>query len=134
LWISTQITSPFLKNLKNICRPSLNFMSNENAKKQLGCCRRNVTKKFTALLLIRKVYIQSRYWIRFLKLQCDERFTHAFTACSCVFKEITLVGSSQGNYFEKANAFSKRKQKTRVTTQLWGQFHQHSTYKQLIHK
>jgi len=26
-----------------------------------------------------------------LKLRCDERFTHAFTACNCVFKEITLV-------------------------------------------
>ncbi len=29
-----------------------------------------------------------------LKLRCDERFTHAFTACGCVFKEITLVGSN----------------------------------------
>ncbi len=35
-----------------------------------------------------------------VKLSCDERFTHAFTACSCVFKVITLVGSNQGNYFE----------------------------------
>jgi len=39
-----------------------------------------------------------------VKLRCDERFTHAFTACECVFKEITLVGSNQGNYFENATA------------------------------
>jgi len=26
-----------------------------------------------------------------IKLRCDERFTHAFTACSYVFKVITLV-------------------------------------------
>ncbi len=25
----------------------------------------------------------------FLKLRCDERFTHAFTACGSVFKVIT---------------------------------------------
>jgi len=39
-----------------------------------------------------------------IKQRCDERFTHAFTACGCVFKEITLVGSNQGNYFENATA------------------------------
>ena len=53
-----------------------------------------------------------------LKLRCDERFTHAFTACSCVFKENTLVGSNQGNYFENKNACSKRTLKTIVATQL----------------
>ncbi len=53
-----------------------------------------------------------------LKLRCDECFTHAFTACSCVFKEITLVGSKQDNYFENATACSKRTLKTTVTTQL----------------
>jgi hypothetical protein len=53
-----------------------------------------------------------------LKLSCDERFTHAFTACGCVFKEITLVGSNQGNYFENATTCSKRMLKTRVATQL----------------
>jgi len=26
------------------------------------------------------------------KLRCNERFTHAFTACGSVFKVITLVG------------------------------------------
>jgi len=51
------------------------------------------------------------------KLRCDERFTHAFTACGSVFKEITLVGSNQGNYFENATACSKRKCKTTVATQ-----------------
>ncbi len=30
------------------------------------------------------------------KLRCDERFTHAFTVCGCVFKEMTLNGSNQG--------------------------------------
>jgi len=50
-----------------------------------------------------------------LKLRCDERFTHAFTACGCVFKEITLVGSNQGNYFENATL------KTTVATQLKAQ-------------
>ncbi len=53
-----------------------------------------------------------------VKLRCDERFTHAFTACSCVFKEITLVGSNQGNFFENENASSKRTLKTTVATQL----------------
>jgi len=53
-----------------------------------------------------------------LKLRCDERFTHAFTACGIVFKEITLVGSNQGNYFENATACSKYTLKTTVATQL----------------
>jgi hypothetical protein len=57
-----------------------------------------------------------------LKLRCDERFTHAFTACGCVFKEITLVGSNQGNYFENATACSKRTLKTTVATQLKEQY------------
>ncbi len=33
-------------------------------------------------------------------------------------KEITLVGSNQHNYFENANAYSKRTLKTTVATQL----------------
>ncbi len=53
----------------------------------------------------------------FVKLRCDERFTHAFTACGCDYKEITLVGSNQSNYFENATAYSKRKLK--LTTQLY---------------
>ncbi len=42
----------------------------------------------------------------------------AFTPCGCVFKEITLVSSNQGNYFEYATACSKRTLKTTVATQL----------------
>jgi len=52
-----------------------------------------------------------------VKLRCDERFTHVFTACGCVFKEIMLVGSNRGNYFENVAACSKRTLKTRVATQ-----------------
>jgi len=40
------------------------------------------------------------------------------TACGCVFKEITLVGSNQGNFLENATACSKRMRKTTVATQL----------------
>jgi len=54
-----------------------------------------------------------------LKLRCDERFTHALTACGSVFKLITLAGSNQGNYFENATACSKRMSKTTVATQLY---------------
>jgi hypothetical protein len=44
-----------------------------------------------------------------LKLRCDERFMYAFTAYSCVFKELTLVGSNQRKFFENAvNARWKR--------------------------
>jgi len=41
-------------------------------------------------------------WFFLLKLSCDSRFQRAFTACSCVFKVITLVGSNQRNNFENA--------------------------------
>jgi len=53
-----------------------------------------------------------------LKLSCDSRFQHAFTACVCVFKVITLVGSNQRNYLENATTCSKRTLKTTVATQL----------------
>jgi len=55
------------------------------------------------------------------KLHCDERFTHAFTACGCIFREITLVGSNQGNYFENATVCSNRTLKTKVATQFQAQ-------------
>jgi hypothetical protein len=42
----------------------------------------------------------------------------AFTACVRVSKEISLVGSNQGNYFENTTACSKRTLKTTVATQL----------------
>jgi len=53
-----------------------------------------------------------------IKLRCHERFAHAFTACGCVFKVITLIGSNQGNYFENATTCSKRMRKTLFATQL----------------
>ncbi len=56
-----------------------------------------------------------------LKLLCNSRFQRAFTACSCIFKVITLIGSNQGNYFENATACSKRTLKTTVATQLKAQ-------------
>jgi len=60
---------------------------------------------------------------RIVKLRCDERFTHAFTACSCVFTLITLVGVNHGNFFENATVCSsKRMRKTLVATQLKIQF------------
>ncbi len=37
-----------------------------------------------------------------VKLRCDERFPHAFTACGC---KIKLVGSNQGNLIEKVIVF-----------------------------
>ena len=49
-----------------------------------------------------------------VKVRCHTRFQRAFTACCCVFKEITMVGSNQSNYFEN----SKRTLKTRVATRL----------------
>ncbi len=52
------------------------------------------------------------------KLSCDSHFQLALTACVCVFKVITLVGSTQSNYFENATACSKRTLKTTVATQL----------------
>ncbi len=61
-----------------------------------------------------------------LKLRCDERFTHAFTAFDCVFKEITLVSSNQGNYFENATECSKRTLKTTAATQLYSTQHNKS--------
>ncbi len=52
------------------------------------------------------------------KLRCDSRFQRAFTACGCVFKVFTLIGSNQGNYFENATTYSNRMRKTLVATQL----------------
>jgi len=41
-----------------------------------------------------------------------------FTACSCVVKVITFIGSNQGNYIENATGCCKRTLKTAVATQL----------------
>jgi len=53
-----------------------------------------------------------------IKLSYHSRFQRAFTACVCVFKVITLVWANKSNYFENANACSKRTLKTTVSTQL----------------
>jgi len=42
----------------------------------------------------------------------------ATTSCSCVFKVITLAWVNQGNYYQNANACSKRTLKTIVAKQL----------------
>jgi hypothetical protein len=52
------------------------------------------------------------------KATFNTRFQLAFTACGCVFKEITLVGSNQSNFFERAPACNKRMLKTTVSIQL----------------
>jgi len=69
------------------------------------------TKEYEAADKCRKLFS--------LNLRCDKRFTHVFTAYGCVFKEITLVESNQGNYFENVTACSKRMRKTLVATQLY---------------
>ncbi len=53
----------------------------------------------------------------FVKPSCDNRFQREFTARVCVFTVITLVGSSQYNYFENATACNKRTLPTTVATQ-----------------
>jgi len=55
--------------------------------------------------------IKTLYFFRSVKLRCDSRFQRKFTACSCVFKVITSVGSNQRG--------SKRTLKMRVATQLF---------------
>jgi len=55
----------------------------------------------------------------FFKLSCNCRFQRAITACICVFKIITFVGSNQRNYFENATACNNRMLKTTVATQLY---------------
>jgi len=54
-----------------------------------------------------------------IKLRCDERFAHEFTACRCVFEVITLVWANQGNYYKNRTTCSKRMHKTLVATQLY---------------
>jgi len=63
-------------------------------------------------------FIRSLDLVSLVKLRCDERFTHEFTAYSCVFKVIILVWVNQRNFLENATACSKRMRKTLVETQL----------------
>jgi len=52
----------------------------------------------------------------FFNLRCDNRFQHAFTAWSCVFKVITLVSANQVYYF--VNACWKRLSQLRFSAVL----------------
>jgi len=54
----------------------------------------------------------------YVKLRCDTRFQRSFTACGCIFKEITLLGLNQSNFYESTTTCSKSTLKTRVATQL----------------
>ncbi len=61
---------------------------------------------------------------RLLSISSKAALRHAFSACGCVFKEITLVWANQRNFFENATACnnatacSKRTPKARYATQL----------------
>jgi len=77
-----------------------------------------LTSKFYSFIKKHFQNYQKNHFGSCIKLCCDSRFQRAFTACSCVFKVITLIGSNQGNYIENATACSKRTLKTTVATQL----------------
>ncbi len=57
-----------------------------------------------------------------LKLSCNSRFLHAFTACICVFKVITFVGSSQRDYFENTTSSVVMKYYCTVLFRVFGDF------------
>ncbi len=59
------------------------------------CCNKKTTKFATQF----PVFFSFITYLS-VKLRCDERFTHAFTACICVFKVITLAWANQRNFFE----------------------------------
>ena len=50
------------------------------------------------------------------ELVATQAFNVRFLQGCCVFKEITLVGLNQRNYFENANAYSQRTLKMRMAT------------------
>ena len=52
------------------------------------------------------INVQCKF-IASLSVHCHARFLGAFTACCGVFKDITLVGANQCNFFENANSCSK---------------------------
>jgi len=59
----------------------------------------NIEEPKAFLVIMKNIFCMIYYT---LKLHCDTRSQNAFTACDCVFKVITLVGSNQRNYFENA--------------------------------
>jgi len=65
---------------------------------------RNVEDRYIAKMRAKNQNIRDEHQNRLLKLSCNSRFQRVFTACSCIFKVITLVGSNQHSYFKNANA------------------------------
>ncbi len=98
--------------------PRISEIAYKKFKKYKGrLARLHFVNQYKKICLFKSLITVKIFWS--VKLRCDERFTHAFTACSCVFKGITLVSSIQGNYFQNATACSKRTLKTTVATQLY---------------
>jgi len=65
-------------------------------------CRNNACMK--------NLYIKC-WWnwhLKRVKLSCESCFQRGFTACSCVFKVITLALANQRNFFDNATACGKR--------------------------
>jgi len=104
-------------NIKNNITQSCHFFKMNRWKSNLSFFKAMYFIVLLPKLLKDASGIHSFIWIT-LKLRCDIRFQRAFTACSCVFKVITLIWANQRNYFENATACSKRTLKTTVATQL----------------
>ena len=70
-------------------------------KKSIDQCSKQIKNTRIIIHLWRhflcKTYLN--HFFNSLKLRCDSHFQRAFTACSCAFKVIVLIGSNQGNYF-----------------------------------
>jgi len=64
----------------------------------------------------KNVFVMSQF-----KLSCNSRFQRVFTACVCDFKVVTLVGSSQCNYFKtQQHAINARwKRLSQLSFTLW---------------
>jgi len=111
LWPKMITLSGFYCTKITNCRISIKLLLLKYFKKYIFLLSKNirflVSKKFISY--IEQKFISYRAFFQTLKLRCDERFTHAFTACGCVFNEITLVGSNQGNYFENENGLGQTK-------------------------
>ena len=67
-----------------------------------------------------------------LETRCLARFQCAFTACVCIFKKNTLVGSNQRNYFKNTTACIKRTLKMHMATQLKWRISLQSYFEQLL--
>jgi hypothetical protein len=78
----------------------------------------NFYRQQTSKLNIKNLKTKKINWISYGGCCVATSVLRMFTACGIVFKEITLVGSNQGNYFENETACSKYTLKTTVATQL----------------